>query len=84
MAINGIVFLWDRIPDCLAGMQCYVPVKKLHDAVRTCHPLNENADHPGNFFAQKGSCNVNTGKPANIFIECVVTCNVLARFCECI
>lgn len=59
--------------DCLAGLSCDSrTVGTYHNTVRTCRPTNEGSLAPGK-FAEKGSCNVNTGEPANTLIECTFT-----------
>ena len=40
----------------------------LYDTVYTCHPRTRG-DKDAMSFAQKGSCNVNTGEPADILID---------------
>ena len=58
--------------DCGKGLECDNRSSKAALAIitHTCHPMNENSerDSPAS-FAKKGSCNVNTGKPANILIR---------------
>ena len=59
--------------DCAAGLLCDDRTNGLYDTVSTCHPSNQDWELPTN-FAKKRSCNVDTGKPANILIHCVETC----------
>ena len=61
--------------DCGKDLECDDP-SKYHlftDISPTCHSTNESNEYWGHYspasFAKKGSCNVNTGKPANILIE---------------
>ena len=55
--------------DCGKGMQCDDRKKYRLDITPMCHPINENKNHGRSYYAKAGSCNVNTGEPANILVE---------------
>ena len=56
--------------NCLSGLSCDHRTEHQFGTVSTCHRRNLGAYGS---FAAKGSCNVNTGEPATIFIECTFT-----------
>ena len=57
--------------DCIAGLSCNScnHSNKVHDTVPTCQPKDRGGAEDDASFAQKGSCRLDTGKPANILIE---------------
>ena len=67
-------YVWDDSAagiDCIEGLDCDSRSSDANkDTVSTCYDVDRIYDHRVfGTFAQKGSCNVNTGELANILIE---------------
>ena len=55
---------------CRRGLACLFGYQTADGTVATCHPTNTDRSIPYILKqAKKGSCNINTGEPANSFIE---------------